>query len=263
MPSNRVAALTAGYTANVSYLSALSDADWAAPSRCEGWTVKDVVAHMGAATHGAFTPWFFKLMLGKDIERANDADAAKRADWPGARVLKEYTDWGRRFRPMATALQAPGLRSLPIKVAEVGTYPGAVLVSAFVFDHTLHVTHDIATALGRPAPKPDANTVEVSIEWMMLGLPAMSGARLSWLSAPVEINLVGPGGSTWTAQPGGKKGQVRVDPGAAGGAVATIEGDAASFPVWGTRRQPWREAGVNIKGDEAVGTRFLDEARIV
>jgi len=53
---------------------------------------------------------------------------------------------------MAGALQKPGLRSLPIKVAEVGVYPAAVLTSAFVFDHTLHVTYDIAAALGVPPP---------------------------------------------------------------------------------------------------------------
>jgi uncharacterized protein (TIGR03083 family) len=263
MSSHRVAALAAGHDANVTYLSGLSDADWAKPSRCEGWTVKDVVAHMGAAYHGTFTPWFVKLMLGKDIERANDADAAKRKDWPGSKVLAEYSTWGKRFRPMAAALQAPGLRSLPIKVSEIGSYPAAVLTSAFVFDHTLHVQYDIATALGRPAPKPDENITAVSVEWMMLGLPGMSGDRLSWLTVPIEVNLVGPGGSTWTVGPGGKKGLVNVGQGPAAGAVATIEGEAASFPIWGTGREPWRSSGVSIKGDEAVGARFLDSARII
>jgi hypothetical protein len=138
-----------------------------------------------------------------------------------------------------------------------------VITSALVFDHTLHVTHDIATALGRPASAPDANTVAVGIEWMMLGLPVMSGDRLSWLTDPVELNLVGPGGSTWTVQPGGKKGRVRATEGSSGRAAATIEGDAATFAVWGTSREPWRNAGVTIKGDEALGTRFLDATRII
>lgn len=263
MSADRVAALAAGHEANVAYLSTLTVEDWAAPSRCAGWTVKDVVSHMGAAYHGSFTPWFVKLMLGKDIERANDADVAKRREWSGSAVLKEYAVWGKRFRPMAKALQGPGLRSLPIKVAEVGTYPAAILTSAFVFDHTLHVTHDIAAALGRPAPAPDANMVSVATEWMMLGLPAMSGDRLSWLTGPVELELVGPGGSVWTVAPGGKNGRVRVSPGATGQASATISGDATTFPVWGTGRSPWREAGVNIKGDDALGGRFLDSTRII
>jgi uncharacterized protein (TIGR03083 family) len=263
MTRDRVGALAAGHAANVTYLTQLSKEDWATPSRCEGWTVKDVVAHMGAAYHGAFTPWFVKLMLGKDIEAANNRDVDKREQWTGQMVLNEYASWGRRFRPMAAALQKPGLRSLPIKVAEVGAYPAAVLTSAFVFDHTLHVTYDIATAVKRPAPKPDANMISVSIEWMMLGLPAMSGDRLSWLQAPVELNLVGPGGSVWTIQPGGKKGRVQTREGAANNPAATIEGDAAGFPVWGTGREPWRQAGVSIKGDDDLGARFLDSARII
>jgi uncharacterized protein (TIGR03083 family) len=263
MAADRVAALIACQDANVAYLSKLSEADWAKPSRCPGWTVKDVVSHMGAAYHGAFTVWFVKLMLGKDIEAANDADVAKRRAWPGAQVLAEYTVWGKRFRPMAKALQGPGLRSLPIKVAEVGTYPAAVLAGAFVFDHTLHVRHDIATVLDRPAQAPDANTVAVGIEWMMLGLPAMSGDRLSWLTAPVEVTLVGPGGSTWTVEPGGARGRVVARQGGSGRAVATIEGDAATFGVWGTGREPWRGAGVSVKGDDALGTRFLDAVRII
>ncbi|HZE65472.1 MAG TPA: maleylpyruvate isomerase family mycothiol-dependent enzyme [Sporichthyaceae bacterium] len=263
MSLDRVGALATGHSANVTYLTQLSEADWATPSRCEGWTVKDVVSHMAAAYHGAFTPWFLKLMLGKDVEAANDRDVAKRQEWPTGKVLNEYASWGRRFRPMAGALQKPGLRSLPIKVAEVGVYPAAVLTSAFVFDHTLHVTYDIAAALGRPTAKPDANMVAVGIEWMMLGLPAMSGGKLSWLQAPLELNLVGPGGSVWTIEPGGKKGRVQTRQGSANSPVATIEGDAASFPLWGTGREPWRHAAVSIKGEEALGATFLDDARII
>jgi uncharacterized protein (TIGR03083 family) len=263
MSLDRVGALAAGHAAHVTYLTQLSDAEWATPSKCEGWTVKDVVAHMGAAYHGAFTPWFVKLMLGKDVEAANDRDVAKREYWSGQQVLAEYACWGRRFRPMAGALQKPGLRSIPIKVAEVGVYPAAILTSAFVFDHGLHVSYDIAVALDRPAPKPDANAIAVGIEWMMLGLPTMAGDRLSWLQAPLELNLGGPGGSVWTIEPGGKKGRVQTREGSATSPVATIEGDAATFPIWGTGRQPWRHAAVNIKGDDELGTRFLDHARII
>jgi len=58
MSLDRVGALAAGHAANVTYLAQLSKEDWDAPSKCEGWTVKDVVSHMAAACHGAFTPWF-------------------------------------------------------------------------------------------------------------------------------------------------------------------------------------------------------------
>ena len=73
--------------------------------------------------------------------------------------------------------------------------------------------------------------------------------------------LVGPGGGTWTVSPGKKR--VSVTAGGAADAAATIEGPAASFPVWGTNREPWREAGVAIKGDDEIGMKFLDTMRII
>ena len=61
--------------------------------------------------------------------------------------------------------------------------------------------------------------------------------------------------------PGKKK--VSVTEGGTSGAVATIEGPAGDFPVWGTARSPWREAAIAIKGDEEIGSRFLDTMRII
>jgi hypothetical protein len=153
------------------------------------------------------------------------------------------------------------MRSLPVRVAEVGAYPAKMLTSAFVFDHGLHARYDIAAALGRTMPPQDENQLGTSIEWMMAGLSVMSGDRFSWLEAPVEFSLVGSGGGTWTVAPGKKR--VKVTSGATPGAAVTIEGPSASFPVWGTAREPWREAGVAIKGDDAIGTRFLDSLRII
>lgn len=261
MALDRAAAYKTDRTNILALLHDLSDEEWAAPSKCAGWAVRDVVSHMGAACHGSFTPWILKLIAGKDIEAANDRDAEKRKSWEPAKLLREYEVWGNRVAPLMSMMQAPGMRSLPIRVAEVGAYPAKLLTSAFVFDHGLHARYDIAAALGRTMPPQDANQLGTSIEWMMAGLPTMSGDRLDWLEAPVEINLVGAGGGTWTVAPGKKR--VKVTEGGSSGAAATIEGPAASFPVWGTGREPWREAGVAIKGDDDIGTRFLDSARII
>jgi hypothetical protein len=45
--------------------------------------------------------------------------------------------------------------------------------------------------------------------------------------------------------------------------VAHITGLAEEFPVWGTRRQPWRDHDLKLEGDEAYATRFLDAVKIV
>ncbi|MGQ0624413.1 MAG: maleylpyruvate isomerase family mycothiol-dependent enzyme [Sporichthyaceae bacterium] len=261
MGLDRAAAYKGDRPAYIKMLHELSDEEWAAPSKCEGWAVRDVVAHMGAACHGSFTPWILTLIAGKDIEAANDKDAAKRKSWEPAKVLREYEVWGNRVGGIMSMMQKPGMRSLPIRVAEVGAYPAKLLASAFVFDHGLHMRYDIAAALGRTLPPAEENSAAVAIEWMLAGLPAMSGDRLDWLTSPVELTLAGPGGGTWTIAPGKKR--VAVTPGAANGPAASIEGPAADFPVWGTGRVPWREAGVSIKGEEEIGSKLLDSMRII
>lgn len=261
MALDRAAAFQTDRPHILALLHDLSEDEWAAPSNCAGWAVRDVVSHMGAACHGTFTPWVLKLLAGKDIEAANNRDAAKRESWEPAKLLREYEVWGNRAVPVMKVVQAPGVRSLPVRVSEVGAYPAKMLTSAFVFDHGLHARYDIAAALGRTMPPQDENQLGTSIEWMMAGLSPMSGDRLSWLSAPVEVSLVGPGGGTWTVAPGAKR--VKVTPGGSAAAVATVEGPAATFPVWGTNREPWREAGIAVKGDEELATKFLDTMRII
>jgi hypothetical protein len=223
--------------------------------------VQDVVSHMAAASHGTFTPWVLKLITGKDVEAGNNADAEKRKAWSPAKVLQEYEVWSKRLAAVQGLLQKPPLRALPIRVADVGTYPAKMLTSAFVFDHGLHARYDIASALGREMPDPDANRVAVSNEWMLAGLGTMSGDRLSWLDQRVQLDLVGPGGGTFTVAQGKKK--VVATPGASTDAAVVIEGPAESFPVWGTGRESWRSAGVALKGDEELGIRFLDTMRII
>jgi len=262
MSRDRVAALKAERTALLRFLDSLDEQDWAAPSRCEGWTVQDVVSHLAAASHGFFTPWVLSLMASKDVERHNDADTVKRRSWEPARVRREYEVWSKRAGVAHAAIQKPVLRRLPIKVAEVGTYPAYLLTSAIVFDTHLHLRHDLATALGKPVDPSDANRLSCTLEWMLAGLAPMTGDALSWLDAPVEVNLVGPGGGTWTVSPG-TKGRVVVTDGGTPGTAVTVEGDADTFPLWATRRAPWREAELSLKGDEDVATRFLDDLRII
>ena len=261
MALDRAAAFQTDRTNILALLHDLSDDEWAAPSKCAGWAVRDVVSHMGAACHGTFTPWVLKLLAGKDIEAANNRDAEKRTSWEPAKLLREYEVWGNRAVPVMKVVQAPGVRSLPVRVAEVGAYPAKMLTSAFVFDHGLHARYDIAAALGRAMPPQDENQLGTSLEWMTAGLSPMSGDRLSWLQTPVELTLVGPGGGTWTIAPGKKR--VKVTAGSARNAAATIEGPAATFSIWGTAREPWREAGIAIKGDDSTGEKFLDTMRII
>ena len=148
MDVNRIAALQAERNEVVDFCKALSPEDWSRPSRCEGWTVQDVIAHMGAAFHGTFTPWVIKLMRTNGLERNNDADAELRRDWAPEKVFQEYEKWSKRFLAIQPLLQHGPGRAIPIRLGEMGTYPARLLASALTFDHYVHLRYDLATALG-------------------------------------------------------------------------------------------------------------------
>jgi uncharacterized protein (TIGR03083 family) len=240
----------------------LTDAEWASASDCAGWTVKDVIAHMGAAFHGCFTPWLLRVMRTNNIERSNDADVGGRRGWEPARVLREYEGWSGRFLVLVPVTQRPPVRGLRIPLGDIGKYPMGLLASAFTFDHHVHLRHDIALALGRTVPPPDAEHTAAVLEWLLTGLPQMCGSALAWLDRPVALILTGPGGGAWTISPG-RGGPLRVEQGRSPVAAAAITGSAADFPIWGTTRRPWRDYGLAIEGDEELAARFLDALNLV
>jgi uncharacterized protein (TIGR03083 family) len=240
----------------------LSTAEWAAASDCAGWSVQDVVAHMGAAYHGVFTPWLIRTMRTSSIERSNDGDVESRRGWAPARVLREYEAWGGRLLAIAPLTQRPPLRDLRLPLGDIGKYPMGLLTSAFTFDHHVHLRHDIAVALGRTLPAPSAEHMAVVTEWLLGGLPQMCGASLGWLDRPLALVLTGGGGGAWTIGPLAQKG-LQVQEGRSPAAAATITGGVVDFPIWGTRRRPWRDFDLAIEGDEAQATRFLDALNLV
>ena len=241
----------------------LSDAQWDTPSDCAGWTVKDVISHMGAAFHGCFTPWLLKVMRSDSVERSNDDDVATRRAWEPSRVLREYESWGGRLMALVPLTQRPPVRAIPIPLGDVGRYPVGLLASAFVFDHHVHLRHDIASALGVSLPRPDATHMAAVLEWLLAGLPQMCASALAWLDRPVALILTGDGGGAWTISPPGPGSRIRVDPGRSPVAVAAITAPVDDFPIWGTTRRPWRDYGLALEGDGELATRFLDSLNLV
>lgn len=204
------------------------------------------------------------FVFSSDLEGHNNRDVEKRRSWEPAKVLAEYEKWSKPTGKRLKTLQTPGVGSVKLRLAEVGSYPCNVFASAITFDTGLHLCYDIASAIGREAPVRSADVIAVSSEWMVLVIPATSAEQLTWLDRPVELQLTDVGGSTWTVNPAGKKGRVSVHEGSAGSAAVTITGDAGTFPVRGTGRESWREHDVAVKsGDEELGTKFLDAVRII
>lgn len=262
MGIDRVGALRREREDVLAFCRLLGDDEWKAPSNCPGWSVQDVLAHMAAAAHGVFTPWLLKVIRTKDIERSNDADVEVRRDRTPAEILAEYETWSGRLPVLMKTGQLPGLAAVPFPLGDIGRYPLALIASALVFDTHTHLRHDLAPALGRPAPPTDEGRMAAVLEWMLAVLAQMSRAALSFMDRPVLLTLEGPGGGTWAIQPkpGGK---IAVTSGPCVGAVAHITGVAEEFPVWGTHRQPWRDHDLKLEGDEGYAARVLDAVTIV
>ncbi|HEV7788197.1 MAG TPA: maleylpyruvate isomerase N-terminal domain-containing protein [Pseudonocardia sp.] len=290
MTLDRAAALRREHAEIVRFCRQLGDEEWRAPSAAPGWRVQDVVAHLGGSCHAIFTPTSLKLLSSKDIERTNDVLVARRRDWEPARVLGEFERWGRRLGTLTSVLSRTPVARVPAPLGELGRFPAAVLLSsAFLFDQHTHLRHDIAPALGRPAPATDGLRMSLVLEWMFAVLGnQLRAARPPWLTRPISISLAGAGGGRWrigvdggvtavgvtavggTAVGGtavGGDGGVTAVGGTAVGtdrdSVTHIAGAAVEFPGWATHRAPWRERDVRIEGDEALGTALLDHMNVV
>ena len=243
----------------LAFCQSLAPADWRMNSFAEGWSITDVVAHLGSGCHAMFSPQALKLMRSDDVEQVNDELVAARRDRPPVEVLAEYRRWSRVFGAVVPAVTRTPLGRVRVPLAELGRFPARLLPSAAVFDHHTHLRHDMAPALGRPAPGTDANRMAAVLEWMTAVLAnQLTGASPAWLDRPLALTLAGPGGGSWRVETSGA-----VTPGRTEPAAAHITGAALEFPEWATRRANWRDRDITITGDVDYGADFLDTVDIV
>lgn len=255
---HRVCALRRQREEVLRFCGALTAADWATPSAADSWTVHDVVAHLAANGRAIFTPAAIALLRTDDIERTNDELLERYRTMDSAAVLAEFATWSARVGALAGVLERTPVARAPMPLGELGLFPvGLVLTGAFTFDMQTHLHHDIATALGRPAPGSDAERTDVVLAWMLAVLSnQLRAAPEQAPDRPVVLELVGPGGGSWTVCPDGA-----IAPRSAAGTIvrAPVEG----FGSWATRRSRWRDHDVTVTGDEEAATRFLDRIRVV
>lgn len=140
-------------------LATLDDAEWATPSLCEGWTVKDVAAHVIASPTFGWVD-FLVLMArnGFSFDRAVLRDGQRRGRAPAAQILAEFEkyDGSRALPPTTTPLEP-------------------------LLDILVH-TQDALRPLGRrhemPPDAAAAAADRALARPQFLGRPALSGIRL-------------------------------------------------------------------------------------
>ncbi|QLY28189.1 maleylpyruvate isomerase family mycothiol-dependent enzyme [Nocardia huaxiensis] len=262
MPAPDLDALRRERQAVLDFCADLTEAEWHTPSRAAGWTVKDVVAHMAAETRALVTPAALRFMTTGDVEQLNERSVAAARSHSPQRVLSGFSRWTRVGTAAMSVTSAPALNHIPLRIGELGTYPARILPALFTFDLHTHLRHDIAPALGRPAPATDETRMAAILGWLMALLEQSQARTLAWLDTPVALTLIGPGGGTWRIQPAGQ-GRLSVRHGDAEGASARITGSAIDFPSWATTRSPWRDHNLELTGDTALASRLLDTLNLV
>jgi uncharacterized protein (TIGR03083 family) len=247
----------------------LSPEDWSLPSACAGWTVQDVVVHLGAFFEVLADPGFeAPPNPSRSAERFNDLLVDQRR-WMRPHDALEY------YRTQSTAglaalerFRAPDAGERWMPMWDLGRYPLHSLPDAVCFDHVCHLYLDVLQPLGpltRDArTSPDPRSMEAAIDWMITGVAQMSGAALTGaLTAPVALVLTGAGGRVVQLLPS-EQGEV-IDVVTAASertAAATITSSTSEFLAWATARAP-RHGAVSLDGDRDLAERVLSSLRVV
>jgi uncharacterized protein (TIGR03083 family) len=182
-------------------LLSLSEGDWAAPTECPGWDVRQMAAHMlgmvelAASVRESTRQTKRATVAGAfDLDELTGLQVRERADWSGPRIAERYAGrWpaalkGRRRTPWF--IRRRSIPPLPVNgTSEVWTigYLVDVILTRDPWTHRL----DICRALGREpvltADHDGAIVSDVVGEW--------SGRH----GRDYTLHLTGPAGGTWRA----------------------------------------------------------------
>ncbi len=236
MESDAIEAVRADRDALLRIGRALSTADWQAGSGCPGWSVQDVVAHMGLLFWNVVDAARLPDVSGLPTERAQEVWVASRRDWDAATVLADYEEVSAaaldRLKDLLTL-------DMEVPLGDLGSYPAAVLPSAFAFDHYTHIRADLFAPRGPlagPLPPTDELRAGPALDWIEAALPQQNPGVDR--AVTLDLRIHGTGGRTIGF--------------GSGPARATISSDVPAFVRWVTQRGSWAELGVRADGDDAA-----------
>jgi uncharacterized protein (TIGR03083 family) len=215
----------------------LSEADWKAPSGCAGWSVQDVVAHVGALFWVVVDPSALPDTSGEPTERAQDINVESRRSWTSEQVLADYEAVSIKALDALAGLAG---QDFEVPLGDLGTYPASALSSAFAFDHFVHIRSDLFAPRGSlPGEVPPADELRLApaLDWVEAALPQQCAQGIATLSGAVEIDLSGPGART-----------LRIG---GGEPASSVRSDSSSFLRWITQRASWAETQTEASGNEA------------
>ncbi len=149
----------------------LSEADWQAGSGCPGWSVQDVISHLGAGYWMVADPSARPGPDGLPFERGQDALIEARRHLSPAETVADYEDVSTKAIEVLAGLLGSDTE---VSLGDLGSYPAGILPTAFSFDHYAHTRLDLFPPRGPLAGEPPpagALTFEPALDWAEAALP--------------------------------------------------------------------------------------------
>lgn len=242
-----LAALADQHAELAGLLDGLDEADWRRPSRCEGWSVADVVLHLSqteemavGSVQGRFVEAMSELARGiegsgaVDVDSGADAMVARDRDTPPGVIFERWLTAADTLDRLLASVD------LSLRVTWVaGELSARTLATTRLAETWIH-TGDVAWGLGRTLPPADRLRYIARLAWRTLPYAFMRAGRT--LSGPVAFELTGPSGERWDFVP---------DDGFAG-AVTVIRGDGHELCLVAARRRDPAETSLTGEGPDAA-----------
>ena len=242
-----VAALVAQQTELAGLLAGLDEDGWARPSRCDGWSVADVVLHLAQTNEmaiGSATGRYAEVLaeLTADVRASADAAPGATID-DGAALMVEHQRG--EPGPVVSARWRASADTLVERLQAADPHRRVTWVAGQLSVHTLTTTRlaetwihtgDVADALGTTLAPTDRLRHVARLAWRTLPYAFARGGRE--LHGPVAFDLRGPDGDSWDFVPD-------TDP------VTTIHGDGYELCLVAGQRARPEETGLRGEGPDA------------
>jgi uncharacterized protein (TIGR03084 family) len=224
----------------------LDEPGWQTPSRCEGWSVSDVLLHLAqtdeaalASLEGRLTgglPEWSAALVGRDVPDVDDAAGLMVERERGASGAEVFERWRTGAAVLRDAFAAGDL-SRKVRWV-VGEFSARTLASTRLAECWIH-TGDIAGGLGVELEPTDRLWHIARLAWRTLPYAFASAGRT--LAGPVVFRLRAPSGDLWTFEAED----------AADAPLTTVEGDAVELCLVAGRRIPGAESDLDAEGPDA------------
>ncbi len=185
-------------------LDRLSADDWNAPTRCDGWGVRDVVVHLAQSDEmavGSVTDTFDAVMaqLTDGLGSANSVDEAVASMVARDRDLTSddvHARWTTASSRLVDALADSDLSTRVMWVA--GQVSIRTLVTTRIAETWIHAD-DVAGAVGTVLPPSDRLRLVARLAWRTLPYAFAQADRQ--LHGPIAFRLTSPSGTPWDFLP--------------------------------------------------------------